>query len=148
MRRVTAATALRGLDLLDAAIARIEADPSSWDQDDWRCSTGICLAGHVAEIAGGEWAASAVSEIRAYLIPASGDNPCDVHPAEISDLGQELPPRVHAAVRARQLLGFSQFMYEALDDHRDPRDLFYGSNTLAEIKAMRDDLRAHLGGAA
>lgn len=40
------------LDLLDAALARIDAHPETWDQSVWWCGTAGRLAGHVLLAAG------------------------------------------------------------------------------------------------
>lgn len=47
---------LRGLALLDAVIAQIEAHPETWDQRAWRqCGTTMCVAGWACEMTGAEW---------------------------------------------------------------------------------------------
>lgn len=49
---------LRGLDLLDAVIARAGDDPASLDMDSWRC----CVAARACEMAGAEWVSTDSSE--------------------------------------------------------------------------------------
>ncbi|RJL21044.1 hypothetical protein [Bailinhaonella thermotolerans] len=50
-------TPLRGPALAVAAITHIAHNPDTWDQNDWRCRTSMCLAGHIAELSGGRWLA-------------------------------------------------------------------------------------------
>ena len=116
-------TTLRGLDLLDAAIDHIEKHPGTWVQESYRCETGMCLAGWAAELAGGTWVGEAGTLHGQCLIAEPGD------PADAISRGH-----TSADARAAMLLG-ARFLI-------DGRDLFGARNTLAEIKAMRDDLRA------
>lgn len=117
---------LRGLPLLDAVIAQIEANPQTWTQKSYRCRTGMCVAGWVCEMTGGRWLHTLEeSRYLSLLEPVDGDSPDD-----ISD-GQ-----VHAAERAARLLGLDE-------DTAD--NLFDGGNSLAEIKAIRDEIAAMVG---
>jgi hypothetical protein len=117
------ATDLRGLDLLDAAIDHIEKHPDTWTQSQYRCKTGMCLAGWTAVLAGGQFANPAYpGDDR--LLPEPGDRPDDLYEGF-----------VFAHERAERLLGLS------VDD---ANELFAGGNKLADIKRMRDDLRAGL----
>jgi len=43
------------VELAKLALKNIEAEPQKWNQADWRCSTGMCFAGHVVYAAGGRW---------------------------------------------------------------------------------------------
>lgn len=118
------------LDLLDEAIARIEANPDEWRQGVWRCGSGCCLAGHVALAAGATWAADAddpdVSEDEYEAVIPSGD-----------------VVAVHVATYAKSALRIPRdWLSDLLGDGEDMRDLFYGGNTLAQIKDMARDLHA------
>ena len=139
---MTADRGLRGLDLLDAAIAHIEAHPGTWYQASWRCGSGVCLAGHMAELAGGTWLTPADSPDSVYLAAEAG---------EVGTLIQVPGGEVRGtlvSLRAERLLGVPPDMRSALEDTDDERDLFDADNTLDDIKAMRDDLRAAAGDAA
>jgi hypothetical protein len=123
-RQVTAD--LRGLDLLDAAIDHIEKHPETWDQTTWRCRTGMCLAGHIAILAGGRWAAAT----GCHLVREPGE-PADPYLSLES---------VRVSCRAERLIGAR--ILDGDEDDEDDRDLFDANNTLDDIKAMRDKLRA------
>nr|WTB31411.1 hypothetical protein OG781_19670 [Streptomyces sp. NBC_00830] len=41
---------------LDKAIEEITLHPETWNQGEWRCGTGIGLAGHIVEQNGDQWA--------------------------------------------------------------------------------------------
>ena len=117
---------LRGLDLLDAAIDHIEKHPETWDQTTWRCRTGMCLAGHIAILAGGRWAAAT----GCHLVREPGE-PADPYLSLES---------VRVSCRAERLIGAR--ILDGDEDDEDDRDLFDANNTLDDIKAMRDELRA------
>lgn len=128
---------LRGLDLLDAAIDHIEKHPETWNQRSYRCATGMCLAGWIAVLAGGQWATPPMTLPGHHLehgecLTAEPDDPAAV----VADWGCETP-HIHVAER---LIDVSRYVDNTGDDHE--RDLFDGMNDLDEIKAMRDDLRA------
>lgn len=141
---MTADIGLRGLDLLDAVIAHIEQHPETWEQDYWRCGTAMCIAGWTAEMAGGEWVTrrSGTGVLAEYLV-ATAD---DLEESVIGLAHGREPGRIHVADRAARLLGFYSEMCAALGNPDDERDLFGEGNTLADIKQMRDDLRAHFAG--
>lgn len=94
--------------LLDAGIARIEENPEEWAQEAWRCRTGMCYAGHVVFAAGGTWAI----------------------PEELVSIDVQLRSLrgpVYGVAAAE--LGLDSGLYQ--DDA-----LFYGNNTLEQLKAM------------
>jgi hypothetical protein len=39
-----------GVDLAVAALAQIEMHPETWNQQQWRCDTGMCLAGWMGQL--------------------------------------------------------------------------------------------------
>lgn len=119
----TAPTKLRGLDLLDLAIHQIELTPTSWDQSEWRCGTGMCLAGWTATLAGGTWADSPTSSWAPYLEVDEDDDPNAI---EELDPGH---PVIHVRDRAQALLGL---------DTAEACELFNGYNDLTYIKKVRD----------
>jgi hypothetical protein len=121
-------TDLRGLDLLDAAIGHIEQHPETWDQGSYRCDSGMCLAGWIGELAGGEWIEPVGDRYSEWMVAEPGD-PEDYVNGKAA---------IHVAERAERLIGRSRYI--VVDD--DECDLFAGWNSLAEIKAMRDSLRA------
>lgn len=133
---MTDITELRGLDLLDAAIAHIEAHPETWLQGSYRCESGMCLAGWAAQLAGGQWVTSADSdpEFRANMTAERDD------PAQDVDFDPDYGQIIHVADRAERLLG-GRFLDE-VEDGEDEPDLFAADNTLDDLKRMRDRLRS------
>lgn len=127
---------LRGLDLLDAAIAHIEAHPETWVQGSYRCASGMCLAGTIGELAGGQWGGpvtdDAVTGHRQCMIREPGDDPRHIAEWECGR------GHIHVAERAERLLGISRYVD---GPYVGNRDLFDAANTLDGLKAMRDDLR-------
>jgi hypothetical protein len=100
------------LNLLDAALARIDADPDSWNQGAWRCETGMCLAGHVAHAAGAAWATTYDVEVGFLTVTPDG--------------GKTTEP---VSWFAAEVLGLT-------DGQR--YGLFDGYNTREGLQAMRD----------
>lgn len=126
---------LRGLALLDAAIAHIEAHPETWDQEHYRCESGMCVAGWACELAGGQWVADAASR-DGYLLAADAADEYIIQPGAAGEYGirSTLPcPVVAAADRAERLLGLSWGQRV---------ELFASENTLADIKSIRGELAA------
>lgn len=123
---------LRGLDALEDAINAIAGNPQGHKQSAWRCETGMCLAGYIAERNGGIWAHEPGGPEASFLVPLPGDAPENVR--ELAG-GK---PGVHVAERARQILGF----FPELGDGGGERDLFGASNTLADLRDMLSGLRA------
>lgn len=120
---------LRGLALLDAAIAQIEAHPETWHQGAWRCKTGMCVAGWICELAGAQWAVAADAPSSSHLLIAGPDE-------LTGPTGY-----VDAPMRAQHLLNFDvdDFM-DGTGDEDDEHYLFSASNELADIKRIRDEM--------
>lgn len=118
---------LRGLALLDAVIEHIGGHPETWNQDDYRCGSGLCVAGLAAEMAGGRWAADPDDVAAAWLL-AEGDDP----PGDVLPVG---PHRRVVAARSRaiRLLEISS---------GTASNLFYGANSLDTIRRIRDEIAA------
>jgi len=125
---MTAATQeLRGLALLDAAIAHVEARPETWEQGRYRCATGMCLAGWTAVRAGGQWLVGDPEGWGAdYLISTAEDSAGCVE----SINGRAA---IDAHNRARLLLGITE---------EQASYLFAGCNSLADIRRVRDEIAA------
>lgn len=134
----------RGIALLDEAIEQVTlqslaGDKGQWNQADWRCGSGMCLAGWIDQLAGGEWLTPAGDQFEDYMVaedsdqgdPDYGDPPVDA-------LGRH---GVHAADRAERLLAPDVSRYTA-------DALFAGDNTLQDIKDIRASIPAggHDGG--
>lgn len=133
------------LELLDAALAAIDADPQSWNQDYWRCSTGMCLAAHAATVAGAKWIAAPGGGLQVplpddarQLLTAGVASECVLDPGfhgPVSRvrLGTVLAEHgvVHVADWTRARLGLSDAQADALFD---------GDNTREQLQAMRDAL--------
>lgn len=110
--------------LLKRTLAHIEAHKDEWDQDVYRCGTGMCFAGWACQLAGGRWAFPADSERPQYLHAVQGDEPEAVH-----FIGGHRVIRAH--VRARRILGLS---------HTQAYCLFDEDNDLRALRRMVTDL--------
>lgn len=93
-----------GLRLYDAALTYIEHHPSEWNQEAYRCNTGMCIAGHIAiTLAGGELI-NPSDPTDEYLRPIKGEPKWD-HETLISE-------------RAKRLLGTAYIpgMFDSFND--------------------------------
>ena len=104
----------------------IKAHPEDWNQETWRCSTGMCYAGWLATLAGGTWLYPDPDNDEDYgegsLVPLAGEDPDPVTAAVYDD-----SPNVHVSSRAGLLLGLSR---------TDALRLFDGDNKLEDIEAL------------
>lgn len=99
------------------ALAHIVLDPKSWDQKVWRCGTKMCFAGHVAVIAGGQWARG-----RYYSDDMLAEPNDDKH--QVYEAGKQ--HIIACWHRAQRLLGLNdkqaEYMFCALRDFEQLRD--------------------------
>lgn len=130
-------SALRGLALLDAAIAQIEAG-APWNQDDFRCGSGMCVGGWMCELAGGTWISGPDDHMLSwFLVPEPGDY--EVGVVATREMHGRRVPVVGAYARAERLLGVPARFTDLCSGDRV---LFAGGNTLEDIREIRDDIAA------
>lgn len=100
--------------LLDEIIDHIEKHPETWNQQAWRCETGMCVAG---------WAVDMSEEFQ-WLNPENPDDDSvlQIHP----DGGEMAYGDPHEP--ARQILGLTDMQ---------AGELFAWANELKDIKAYR-----------
>ena len=116
--------------LLSRVIAHIEANPEEWQQEDWRCETGMCVAGWAVQIDGGRWFHPSPdgTVLDALLHARPGEET-----AEWAECYGVTDAVVTAADRAQAVLGLT-------DAEAD--SLFCASNLLDDIyEAAKDILR-------
>lgn len=128
------------IDVLDAAIAEIEAHPERHDQRYWfyredgGCGTAACLAGTIALQAG--WSPTAWEERYSGNDELSFATARAIKDGEVRDVDDV----------AMDLLGCErspEYPDGAItDDEWDTEALFASVNTLEEIKRMRNDIAA------
>jgi hypothetical protein len=107
--------------LLRKTMEHIEAHPQEWDQQVWRCGTTMCFAGTACDLDGGQWADADMPEDEdaPYLLRRDGEPEEDTY----TNIG---PGLIHAATRARRILGL---------DETQADFLFGTSNTLDYLRA-------------
>lgn len=104
------------IELLDETLAHIEAHPETWKQGSWRCETGMCFAGWVCELTGGEWVDTPDNEWGGHLVAEPEDDA-----TYVDTVGKV----VHASTRANRLLGLST---------SETNELFNASNDITGIR--------------
>lgn len=114
---------------LDAALDHIEKHPEDHVQETWRCESGLCFAGHIAVLAGGEWAFDADSVNAAEMLAIDSDE----MPFETMD-GRAV---VHVSDRAKALLGLSDNRWAVTAEA-----LFAAHNNVASIRHIRNQIEA------
>lgn len=98
--------------LLRKTLEHIEAHPGEWDQENYRCGSAACFAGHAALLAGGEWDRPN-EPLDDYLAPSSD------RPFETAD------------ERAVSVLGLEQWQADRLFD---------GGNSLDDLRRIVAEL--------
>jgi hypothetical protein len=108
-------------------LAYIEANSDQWDQGDYRCKSGMCMAGWACERYGGRWIfPEPLSQGRDdWLVPEPEDN------SVIYVMGDVRYVIAHD--RAGRLLGLTE-------DQAD--DLFHPKNTLDDLRRIVEDICA------
>ncbi len=101
--------------LLDRALAFARDNPERHHQQEWRCETGECMAGHIALLSGAQW-----------LLP-------DVNDAHVVD---PEGTRWHVSDYASHVAGLSLIQAD---------DLFDSHNTLEEIEEIVKDFKNGVG---
>lgn len=115
--------------LRHAALDAIRANPNGWDQSAWRCETGMCFAGHVAQLAGGVFPYDA-NDFRLTRVDPNPDAAPVAHSQiVVSPEGLSSP----IAIFARKMLKLDSGQADAL---------FGGGNDLDDLEAMVDKLDA------
>jgi hypothetical protein len=99
-------------ELARRALKEIEARPKEWNQDAWRCRTGMCFAGFVAHAAGARWASRDWDELD--VITSQGS-------------------REYVSEFAAQQLGFDG------SESAGARQLFSAYNDLDDLKELVDE---------
>ena len=89
------------------ALAWIGRNKASWNQDTWRCRSGMCFAGVVCELGGGKWLTSSRNDdLASFLVPEPGDLPDQLMTVKFR--GREVKA-IHARQRASRLLGITDY---------------------------------------
>lgn len=107
-------------DLARLALKEIENRPEEWNQENWRCGTGMCFAGFVAELAGARWATKNWRANAGYEVVAPDGE------------------RMTVAQFAARALGFDQKEYEC--GNAGMIDLFSALNTRENLRHLIDEL--------
>lgn len=131
---------LRGLALLDAAIAHIEAHPETWFQQDYRCGSGMCVAGWVCELAGGTWLTADPDHRDSWYLVAEEADPGEAVFMIDGPDGRRVPV-IPAGSRAEHLIGAPRRFTDLMTGEED-ESLFAGHNDLEDIKHIRDEIAA------
>lgn len=107
------------IPLFQQTLGQIEAHPETWYQAEYRCESGLCFAGWTCQLSGGTWASDPEGALASYLIAEPDDGK-----GVFSHEGRRI---ISAENRAMRLLGLDE-------DQAD--ELFYGRNTLADLRRM------------
>lgn len=119
------------VNLLQGTLAYIEANPETWNQGEWVCGTTMCFAGHAVALSGIHVDGNTYIPIR--------NLPDDLRSH------YEGMNSVHVARLAAKLLDISDGETPDWDEPAmewDSDRLFYGDNTLEELREIVDELCA------
>lgn len=129
--------------LLRETLEYIKEHPAAWNQDFWRfevengrCHTVMCFAGHAAVLDGVKWSTSVHGNYAEYVLANDADRKfVKGHPEYEWALIQDHKGRDALPVqfRAQRVLGL---------DKAQAEQLFRGSNTLAQLESIVEELEA------
>lgn len=108
--------------LLKQTLAHIEANPNEWEQEFYRCETGMCFAGWAAQLAGGKWADDPDGS---YLV-AEPEDPTEERDGDLIDI----------VFRARRILGLTG---------KQASKLFAAYNDITDLRRIVAELCAEAG---
>lgn len=111
------------IKLLKKTVKYIGNNRKEWDQANWRCGTGMCVAGTAAFLAGAEWADPDPDGEYAEYVKATGEFADDATAATVDGIGRVMHIREYAA----KVLKLNE---PAADD------LFGGENSLKQIRKI------------
>ena len=124
---------MANVDLLRRTLAHIEANPEIWNQEDYRCGSGLCFAGWAAQLAGGRWyTADPNHRLAQFLV------------SEPADGNSELRGREFFGVRVSTVHPRAQRLLD-LDDE-DAEALFHPDNTIEDLRGFVAALTTGSGG--
>lgn len=126
------------IELLEKTMQHIETHPEDWNQETWRCGTGMCFAGHAATLAGREWASENPDGDNSMMILAKPD---EFDSASFEETYSHKTGRWTTTDRkvvlvedvARSELGLAEDEAEIM---------FEPDNTKADLRKMVDNLKA------
>ncbi len=132
----------------------------TWKQDEWRCASGMCFAGHAVDMAGWRWvledwlakdaqsvARKALPAVMIYVIAP------DFVPDDLTDTperawGHHLTPecglagvRVMSAAQAADYLLSAEAGVDAVSEH----GLFEANNSLHRLERIIEDIKQEVG---
>lgn len=114
--------------LLCKTLAHIEANPSEWAQESWRCGSGMCFAGWAAELGGGAWHAGPddygeLFDSTPRAVAMVADDEDDPEDLLTLDDGTRV---IHVRARASRILGLiaeeADWLFQAGNDLADLQD--------------------------
>lgn len=101
-------------ELADRVLAQIKAHPETWNQEDYRCETGMCFAGWACELSGVQWYGGPDEDYSDYTVGPDGS-------------------MVPADVVARRLLGIPL---------SEGAELFHFYNDLTALEVIVNELKS------
>lgn len=113
--------------LLKKTVKYIGNNRKEWDQANWRCGTGMCVAGTAAFISGAEWADPDPDGEFAEYVKATGEFADDPQSFESDGYGRLIHIREYAA----KVLNLNEPAADALFD---------GDNSLKSIRKIAKQL--------
>ncbi|MGW3819550.1 hypothetical protein [Streptomyces sp. NPDC005046] len=118
---------------LDKAIEQIALHPETWQQDEWRCGTGMCLAEHIVEQNGDQWATGPEDRFGdMVLVPE--DTPGSASAEDFQRQYRTVLPVIPKGMSWMTAETRANSLLRLFGNH----SLFASDNTLREIRMYRD----------
>jgi len=123
--------------LLEATMAYIETHPEEWNQETWRCGSGMCFAGWAATLNGREWATKdANAEGAADIVVKPGEFPF-AGPEMVYDADADVYRRTDRTVASVSVV--AEHDLGLTEEQTDI--LFDGYNSRATLRTMVNALK-------
>lgn len=132
-------------ELAHRVLDQIELHPETWDQNYWRCSTGMCFAGWAAEMSPGvEWVGEVTGSVSDYVTvdldvyPELRKQVLPVRDHVYTGDEAELCAPFHMDTPIMSVDDFAHYVlgidYHYDEDELEPPDLFAAGNKLSDLK--------------
>ena len=118
---------------LDKAIEQIRLHPETWKQGEWRCRTGMCLAGHIVEQNGDQWATGPEHRFGDMVLVPEG-TPGSASAEDFQGQYRTVLPVIPKGMSWMKAETRANSLLRLFGNH----SLFASDNTLEEIMEYRD----------
>lgn len=116
----------------EQALGRIIANPQTHEQKSWRCSTGMCLAGHIGDVLGVTWVNTNPDGVLREYVVSDAEHGLPVRDYLLTRAPDTLAPGVTLDTPIEPIRNYARRMLGLTS--REANALFHGDNTREELE--------------